>query len=233
MKLFRINQVICNSYFTKGFIDKEYGLKSMVIYPPIDVQKIRPKRKENIILAVGRFSQLTQAKRQDVLVEAFKKLVKNGLNDWQLILAGGVEVGAKDFLIKLEKKIRGYPIQILKSPVYKDLIELYGKAKIFWSASGFDIDEIKEPSKVEHFGISVVEAMAGGAVPLVVNAGGHKEIIDEGSTGFLWSKKGELVKKTKMLVENNELLHQISTKAIAASNVYEYERFAEEVEEII
>ena len=72
MKLIRINKIICNSYFTKSFIDQEYGVDSTVIYPPVDVGKIRPKRKENIILSVGRFSQLTQAKSQHILLEVFK-----------------------------------------------------------------------------------------------------------------------------------------------------------------
>jgi len=75
MKFIRIEKVICNSFFTKKFVDIEYGINSIVIYPPVDVVKIKPKRKENIILSVGRFSQLTQAKRQDVLIRTFKRFL--------------------------------------------------------------------------------------------------------------------------------------------------------------
>lgn len=89
MKLFRIDKVICNSKFTKRVIDYEYGVESIVIYPPVDVLKIKPKRKENIIISVGRFSELKQSKHQDILVKAFKRLVDSGLADWKLILAGG------------------------------------------------------------------------------------------------------------------------------------------------
>src|SRR3990172_5524638 len=85
MKLVRINRVICNSKFTKSFVDKEYGIDSLVIYPSARTEKIKPKRKENIILFVGRFSRLTQLKRQDVLIEVFKKFVKRGYEDWKLI----------------------------------------------------------------------------------------------------------------------------------------------------
>ncbi len=87
-KLLRINSIVCNSRFTKKFIDREYGVKSQVIYPAVDTKKIRPKRKENIILYVGRFSQLKQSKRQDVLIKAFKKLCDGGLEDWKLVLVG-------------------------------------------------------------------------------------------------------------------------------------------------
>ena len=40
--------------------------------------------------------------------------------------------------------------------------------------------------RVEHFGISVVEAMAAGAVPLAVGKGGVGEIITPGENGILW-----------------------------------------------
>jgi glycosyltransferase involved in cell wall biosynthesis len=55
MKLYRINNIICNSYFTKEFIDKEYGVDSQVVYPPVDVEEIKPRKKRNTILFVGRF----------------------------------------------------------------------------------------------------------------------------------------------------------------------------------
>src|SRR3989344_2982372 len=71
MKLFRVNKIICNSNFTKKFIDEEYRVRSLVLYPAVGVDKIKPHRKENIILFVGRFSQLEQAKNQHVLVSAF------------------------------------------------------------------------------------------------------------------------------------------------------------------
>ncbi len=165
MKLFRINSIVCNSKFTKKYIDKEFGVKSIVIYPPVDVEKLKPKRKENLIISIGRFSQLTQAKRQDILIRAFKKIYDFGFRDWKLILAGGVEVGVTDYVKNLRGKAKGYPIEIIESPSWKAIRKMYGKAKIFWSASGYGIDEKKEPKRVEHFGITVVEAMAGGAVP--------------------------------------------------------------------
>ena len=102
MKLFRINHVICNSHFTKKFIDDEYGVNSLVVYPPVDTMAIKSKRKENIILYVGRFSQLTQKKRQDILIQVFKKLYDGGTTDWKLVLAGGVEVGKDDYFNKLK-----------------------------------------------------------------------------------------------------------------------------------
>src|SRR3972149_10310910 len=84
MKHFRINKIIANSKFTKGFIDEEYGVESIVIYPPVDTAKISSGKKENLILFVGRFSQLEQAKNQHLLVQAFKKFFDQGGADWEL-----------------------------------------------------------------------------------------------------------------------------------------------------
>jgi glycosyltransferase involved in cell wall biosynthesis len=233
MKFYRVDKIICNSYFTKKVIDAEYGIESTVIYPPVDVEKIKPKRKENMILSVGRFSQLAQAKRQDILIEAFKRFYKAGFTDWKMILAGGSEVGASSFVRKLKIKSRRYPVKIIENPSYEELKKLYGVAKVFWSASGFGVDEKSNPKGVEHFGIALVEAMAAGCGSLAFDAGGHKEIIAEGFNGYLWRKKGDLVKKTAKLIREPKLLRKISRTGIESSKVYEYERFEEEVTTIL
>lgn len=233
MKLYRVNMIICNSYFTKEFIDKEYGVESKVIYPPVAVDKFRPKRKENSIISIGRFSQLTQAKRQGVLVGVFRRLYDLGYEDWKMILAGGVEVGVGDYVEKLKDKSRGYPIEIIESPSFGQIKALCGKAKIFWSASGFGVDEEKEPKRVEHFGIAAVEAMAAGAVPIVFNAGGHKEIVTDGENGFLFKTTRELLGKTRKLIEEKRLMTKLSTKSRENSKVYEYERFEKEIWDIL
>ncbi len=224
MKLFRINKVICNSNFTKRFIDKEFGIKSIVVYPPVSVEQFKPKRKEKLILYVGRFSKLTQAKRQDVLIKAFKKFcIKN--TDWELVLAGGSEIGAGDYVKSLRDQAEGYPIKIMESPSFSQIAELYGKAKFFWSAAGYGIDEDKEPTCVEHFGITVVEAMASGCVPLVFNAGGHKEIIKDGSNGYLWKNIGELLKCMQTLQNDKGIIKNIIINAKKDSVAYGYEKF--------
>lgn len=229
MKLIRVDKIICNSFFTKKIIDQEYGVESVVVYPPVPVDQIKSKRKENIILSVGRFSQLKQSKHQDVLIKAFKKLVDGGFNDWKLILAGGVEVGVDDYVDKLKKMANGYPVEIYKSPPFDVIKDLYGKAKIFWSASGYGEDEMKNPEKVEHFGIAVVESMATGAVPVVFKAGGHKEIIDDKVNGFLWETTANLVNITKSLLGKRKLLRKASLAAKDKSHSYSEHRFKEEI----
>jgi len=229
MKLFRIEKIICNSNFTKNVIDQEYGVEGIVIYPPIDVIKIKPKRKENTILSIGRFSELKQSKHQDVLVQAFKKQVDDGLSDWKLVLAGGVEVGATELVRRLKKASEGYPIEIIESPSFDCVVDLYGRSRMFWTASGYGENEEKNPEKVEHFGMAVVEAMAGGEICLAYNAGGHKETVENGINGYLWGDITELLKKTKIVLENPKDARQIARKAIEDSKLYSEEKFESEV----
>jgi len=229
VKLKTIKKVICNSNFTKSFIDSGLTTNSLVVYPPVDIKPLKPLKKENIIISVGRFSQLLQGKRQDVLVDVFKDLVDNGLKGWQLILAGGSDVGGKEYVEGLKKAAEGCPIKIIESPPFSILLELYGKAKIFWTASGYGIDEKKNPEKVEHFGMSTVEAMAAGCVPVVMAKGGQKEIIKESENGFLWLEKEELIRKTLEIANDEKLTKKLSENAILRSEAFSKEKFAEKI----
>lgn len=224
MKMFRINQIVCNSEFTKSVIDKEFGTNSKVIYPPVDVDSFKPKRKENIILYVGRFSRALQSKGQEHLITAFKKMFDMGVKDWKLVLAGGNEVGADIFIQELRSQSVGYPIEVIESPDFKTLRDLYGKSKIFWSASGYGKNENENPEMMEHFGITVVEAMSSSAVPVVFNGGGHKEIIDEGVNGFLWNIPDELIDKTMEIIQNKNM-YQLGQKAVAKSISFSFSNF--------
>lgn len=229
MKFFRVNKIVCNSEFTKKIIDSEYGVDSVVIYPPVDTLSIKPKRKENLILDVGRFSHILQNKGQGELIKAFQKMYDDGLTDWKLILAGGVEVGVGDSIKDLRKLAHGYPIEIIESPDFKTLKDLYGRAKVFWSASGFGVNETRNPEKVEHFGITVVEAMAAGAVPIVYNAGGHREIVKNGENGFLWGSIHELIKKTSELIPVKK---SISKNAVESAQKYSYANFENNIKKL-
>jgi len=233
MKLFRINKVICNSLFTKGYIDNEFGVEGIVIYPPIDTASLNPGTKENLILFVGRFSQLTQAKNQHVLIQAFKRFFDSGYKDWQIVLAGGVEVGVDNYLNRLEKSTQGYPVKIVKSPSFRQLKDLYSRAKLFWSATGFGVNAQKDPLGLEHFGITAVEAMAAGAVPIIFNAGGHKEIVKHEKDGFLWETLAQLLKYTKIALEDKSVLKKLSLQARQDASRFSYDSFEKSFLEVL
>jgi len=234
IKFLKVNKVIVNSDFTRRIVDEEYDIKSVVVYPPVEIKKLPGRTKEKIILSVGRFSQLKQAKRQDVLIHVFKKMSKDkSLTGWRLVLAGGAEIGSESWLKSLKIEAKGYPIDFVKSPSFEQLADLYSRATIFWSAAGYGINDLLEPDKVEHFGISVVEAMACGAVPIAFDAGGHKEIIESGHNGFLWRQEEELINFTLRLINDSLLKRKIASASIKKSADFSFESFSDKMRSLI
>jgi glycosyltransferase involved in cell wall biosynthesis len=235
IKLLYVKKVICNSSFTLGHILSTYPLpkeRAVVVYPPVDTEKFNKTKKENIILNVGRFSGGLHPKKQDILITVFKDLCNGGLTGWELILAGGASVKDNKFLDKLKEEAQNFPIKIIPNVSFKDLQNLYGKAKIYWHATGFGEDLGSFPEKAEHFGITTIEAMAAECVPIVINAGGQPEIVKEGENGFLWSTLKELTDKTLSLIENEEQMGTLGIRAKTKAREFSKGVFLEKINEL-
>jgi len=234
LKFLKINSVVCNSLFTKKFIDKEFKINTTVLYPPVDIDQFKPGKKDNIIIAVGRFEQSMQAKRQDVLIKAFRQMVDEGLKDWQLVLVGGSlqEPAENQFLKQLKDQAKGYKIKFLVNASFPTLRQFYSKAKIFWHAAGFEIDDRRQPHRVEHFGITPVEAMAAGCVPIVMDKGGLKEIVRRG-VGERWRTIEELKTKTKKIIKNKKLYDQYKQASLSQPEQFSKNRFFLHLQKLI
>jgi glycosyltransferase involved in cell wall biosynthesis len=221
---------VSNSQFTKKFVDQTYGINTKVIYPPVATNYFRPGTKENLIVSVARFSKILHAKRQDTLISAFSQISEK-LPGWKLVLAGGSQ--DDEYVNTLKKMADGLPIEFMVNPSLDTLKNLFSQAKIFWSATGYEVDEALHPEKVEHFGITPVEAMAAGVVPVVTDAGGHKETIEPNISGFLWSTIDEMKSQTFGLCGNASLWQQMSQACQNRSKLFSQEIFMEEFRKLI
>lgn len=237
IKLFRITGIFCNSEYTKSFNTDKFLKLTSVLYPPVNLYSNKTK-KENIILHVGRFRVknvigIDDYKKQNVMINTFKNMVDKGLKDWEFVLAVSIKEKDEKQFDQMKKLGVGYPIHFIVNTSNSDLGEIYSKAKIYWHASGFGEDLVRHPEFAEHFGISTVEAMGAGAVPVVINAGGQKEIVMENINGFLWNSLEEFQNKTLELINNQELLNNLSKQAKEDANKFSKERFCEEINSLV
>lgn len=189
LKLKNIHHVVVNSQFTKRLIDEEYRVNSAVIYPPVTA--IKPGKKTKTILSVGRFDSSINIKKQDVLIQAFRQLSPQ-LPGWKLVLVGGSS--NREWEQRLQQLAKGLPVDFRFNAKHDELVGQYAQASIYWHAAGYQVDPGAHPELCEHFGITTVEALSAGCLPLVVGKGGQTEIIAEAD--YYWDSLDELVTKT-------------------------------------
>lgn len=236
-KLSRVKDVIVNSQFTKEYTDKSLGRQSIVLYPPVTIQReYLPSKKQKVILNVGRFG-INQAgssyKKQDILADTFVEMIKEGQINWKLVLVMSVHEKDNSAFEAFKEKYKDYPIEIVSNVTNQQLWDMYEMASIYWHASGFGEDLVLHPDRAEHFGISTVEAMGVGAVPIVVSAGGQKEIVSDGVNGRLWSTTDELQHATRELIKRSDLLQRFAQQSVNDARKYSEERFCSEVMKLV
>jgi len=226
---------IANSKFTKYWIKKYWNVDSELLYPLIDVEKFSSGNKNKRIISIGRFFAGGHNKKHDVMISVFKEMVDENLTDWELILIGGSTPGEEhnQYLHSLKLESENYPIKFLVDTPFATLVDYLQSSSIYWHASGYGEDVNENPVRFEHFGITTVEAMASGAVPVVINKGGQPEIIKHGQNGFLWDNIADLKKFTYLLANDSQLLQKISMQAVEDSRNYSTEAFEHSLQKIL
>ena len=232
IKLLQWGSINTNSSFTKNWIEKQWGITvDMVLHPMVQIDDFTDSpKKEKIILNVGRFFKQLHSKRQDILVTIFKKLCdeySSEVKGWKLLLVGNIE--DKSYFDEVKKSAHNYPVEFITNANRGELIKLYEKASLYWHATGFGIDETKDPERVEHFGITTVEAMAAHVVPLVVGKGGQKEVLGKLFTQLAWETEVECVEKTVNLIQNKNEFTRLQTEAQTQSKEFAKDVFEKKV----
>ncbi|MGH9162177.1 MAG: glycosyltransferase family 4 protein [Vicinamibacteraceae bacterium] len=228
--------VVAISEFTRTWIRRFWDLEAEILYPPVGTRpEIDLSRKRQSILCVGRFFPGNHNKRHDVLIDTFARLVREGLTGWELHLVGGrTQVpGTDEYIDVLTQQAEGLPVTFHIDASSDELAGLLESCSIFWHATGYGEDESQEPYKLEHFGISTVEAMSHGCVPVVYACGGQPEIIEHGRSGFLWTSLDEFRDHTLRLIEDRDLREASAKHAGERSQRFNRESFRSSFRELI
>lgn len=224
--------VLSNSRFTQGWVQRMWGRDSGVLYPPVSAFP-RAEEKQPIILGVGRFfvPGTGHNKKQLELVTAFRQLVERGQADgWSLHLVGGCAPEHRPYFEQVEAAAEGLPVELHPDASGAELRRLYGEASVFWHAAGLGEDVEKHPERQEHFGITTVEAMSAGAVPVVIDAAGQAEIVEPGISGFRFTTVEELVTHTETLLADAPLRERLSTAAELRAQTFSWDAFTTSVQ---
>ncbi|HWY28046.1 MAG TPA: glycosyltransferase, partial [Candidatus Sulfotelmatobacter sp.] len=162
----RVKTLLSNSDFTRGFVMNKWQRDAITVYPPcpIDMYESYSKSsaREKLVLTIGRISP---EKRFELFLDMARMVP-----DCRFVIIGTVQL--PNYYEHLRRKAPGN-VSFVLSPLRK-VKDLLGRAMAYVHCA-----------ENEHFGITIVEAMAAGCVPIVHDSGGPREIVGE-DIGFRW-----------------------------------------------
>lgn len=232
--------VVAISRYSAEWVCKLWNRRSEIIFPPCEDMGPPAAFKRKSILHVGRFiadigENGYHHKGQGVLLETFKEMTSLHRDGWELHFAGsvGVDEESAKYAAALVQSAEGFPVEFHFKARLEELRNLYRAAAIYWHATGFGYAVADYPARQEHFGITTVEAMSAGAVPVVYGSGGQKEIVTHGVDGLCWDDTESLSKQTLGLVNDPDLRARLSRQAIVSSERFGRKAFAASVDRLV
>lgn len=202
----RIDKIIANSNYVAKRIEKFWGLKSQVIYPPVEIERLEPNGKNSEDFYVV-FSRFVPYKRIDLAIEACKKLNK------KLVVIGDGE--QREYLKSISGEQTIFTGRISDEEV-KDYLQRC-KAMIF--------------SAEEDFGIVPLEAQACGRPVIAYGKGGALETVVDGETGIFF--RNQTVEDVVEAIENFEKMEFNTDVIYNHAMKFSKKRFKKEIIEVI
>lgn len=235
--------LVAISDFTRRWVAKRWGRPSEVLAPPVDTATFSapdPGAKRKVILSVGRFFHGHHNKKHLEMLRVFRRMVDRGQipQGWEYHLAGNLHRNRLvdlEYFAELERLAEGYPVKLLVDLSLERLVDEYRRASIFWHAAGWGESERRQPEKLEHFGLTTCEAMSSGCIPVVIAKAGQLEIVEHGTTGFLFTNARELAALTGRLIRGygEPWTHELMERAATSVRRFSRARFEERLWEIL
>ena len=205
-----------NSKYTLNISNKLFPLLNIrpnimkVIYIPVNYKKNIEQSIKNkkLVITIGR---IAPDKNFELLFKVADKL-----KDYRFIIAGAL---SKENETYYDSLVRNKPdnVEIQINITEEEKTKLLEKAAIYIHLK-----------KKEHYGVSVVEAMSYGLVPVVPESGGPwEDIIEHGKYGYGFNNIDEATEKIK------NIDYKIVKTIRASMDRFSYERFHENMQNFI
>ena len=159
------SQLVANSQFVRDAIVARQSLEVALIYPPAWSGEVRPGRPD--ARRVVTLASFHPVKRQLEQIEIARQLP-----DWKFVLLGSQ--WSAQYTREVQRAALELPnVEVIVDPTRQRIDEELARASHF-----------VHTARPEGFGIVAVEAAAAGCVPVVVDAGGIREIVEPAELRF-------------------------------------------------
>jgi glycosyltransferase involved in cell wall biosynthesis len=217
-----------NSRFTASWIAARWRQRAEVVYPPVPAAPVQDLQRSRKVCAVGRFGRGLVDKCALEMVAAYIEcgLYRDGVS---LALYGGLGPSEADrtYFEEVRRRSAGFPIEVIANADADELHRGLSTSMVYWHAAGLGIDPMVEPERVEHFGISLVEAMGHGCVPVVIAAGGPLETVRDGVDGIHCRTLGDMVLATRRILSDSEQQHRLAASARERARQFSHDAFTD------
>ena len=217
--------ILTNSKFSQRIITKHIGKKSIVVYPPVNIEPyiklLKNKERKNLVITIGRF---TPEKRYEDIVRIASKTP----NIKYVIIGSVPNKLSMRYFIKIRNMISKMN---LKNVILMPNIPFEGKIKVLSKSKVYLHAMINE-----HFGISIVEGMAAGLVPVIHMSGGPWEDIlgrKQGIHGYAFRSIDEAAEYVRDLVFDEELRGKIIKNNLDYVQKFSSKMFKEKIVKIV
>jgi len=207
--------LISNSMYTKAMVLEKWGLDSTCLYLGIE-DDYHVGAKEKMILHVSRFSAPTHYadKGHRQMIAAFRSIPQ----DWQLVMVGSVDPNQQGYLSSLMADAVGLNVMFAIDQPRDRLLDYFSKASFYWHMTGVSMPKITGAQ--EHLGLTTIEAMASGCVPIVRGTGGQIEIVQNRFTGVHVNDARELAAVTNTIINDMHLFSLLSQQTVRAGRAW-------------
>ncbi len=177
--LMRNSTILTNSQYSRKAILDTYGIdNAIVLSPPVEVDIFRnfalspsscsidKDEREDIILVVSR---IDPAKNIENAINFAKTLKENKIGKG-MIIVGSLDPYFYEYHDKIKKMVMDSDLEDYVTfeidASFDELLSIMKKCKVYF-----------HPRAGEHFGMSIVEAMSAGLIPVVPDVGGQTEFV--------------------------------------------------------